>query len=69
MKVTLAHLSSIPGFSPRPGFCRRGARAFFVRYGLDWSKFIKDGLDEEILLSSGDALAEALVEHARSCEQ
>lgn len=69
MKVTLEHLGSIPGFSPRPGFCRRGARVFFARYGLDWGLFIKEGIDEEALLGTGDALAIALVEHARSCEQ
>jgi len=69
VKVTLTHLRSVPGFGPKPGFCAGGARAFFARYGLDWSTFIKDGIDEEALLGTGDALAIALVEHARRCEQ
>jgi len=69
MIVTLAHLHSVPGFGPKPGFCNGGARRFFGRYGLDWAGFLKNGIEEEQLLATGDALAKALVEHARSQAQ
>ncbi|MNG19758.1 hypothetical protein D3C85_1570590 [compost metagenome] len=69
MIVTLAHLRSIPGHGAKPGFCASGARRFFARYGLDWSAFIKGGIEEEQLLATGDALAKALVEHARGQAQ
>lgn len=65
MIVTTADLSTIEGFSSRPGFCRRGARRFFARYGLDWSKFVREGIDAAEFEATGDALALALVAHAR----
>lgn len=67
MIVTLAHLRSVPGFGPKPGFCAGGARQFFARYDLDWTSFLKNGIAEEYLLATGDALAKTLVEHARMC--
>lgn len=46
--------------------CRKGAKAFFDRYGLDWTAFTKAGIDEEKLLSTNDALAVKLVEGTRN---
>lgn len=65
MIVTPADLSTIRGFSPNPGFCRKGARAFFSRHGLDWSRFVRQGLDAAEFEATNDALALALVQHAR----
>lgn len=67
--VTLAHLRSIPGYGPKPGWCNGQARAWFARHQLDWNEFRKNGVEAEVLLATGCALAAALVEHARSCEQ
>lgn len=64
--VTLAHLRSIPGFGPKPGFCAAGARQWFERHGLDWGAFRREGIDSAVLLATGDALAAALVRHAES---
>ena len=64
MIVTMRHLRTIPGFSKDPGFCSSGGRAFFTRYNLDWSNFLRNGIDSELLLNTGDALAKALVDHA-----
>lgn len=44
--------------------CSRGARKFFERHNLDWSDFIKNGIDAEKLLSTGDAMAVRVVEVA-----
>lgn len=69
MIVTARHLFTIPGYSPRRGFCRPKARAWFRRHGLDWRAFARDGIDSEILTATGDGLALALVEWAQQCEQ
>lgn len=68
MIVTLAHLRSIPGYGPRPGFCASGSRAFFKRHGLDWDSFRRTGIEADELAATGDALAIALVEWARKVE-
>jgi hypothetical protein len=47
------------------GYCNRGARAWFARHQLDWSRFIDQGLPAPLLLATGDALAEAVVDAAR----
>jgi hypothetical protein len=44
--------------------CSKGTRSFFLRHNIDWSSFIKNGVDEDILLSTGDAMAKHVVEVA-----
>lgn len=46
--------------------CAKGAREFFKRHNLDWSAFVKDGIDSEILEMTGDAMALKVVEVARA---
>ncbi len=58
VKVTMLHVR-------HAGMCSRGARAFFERHGLDWTKFLKDGLDAEIIEATEDAMALQVVEVAR----
>lgn len=45
-------------------YCNRGAREWFARHGLDWSRFIIEGLPATDLLATGDHLAQAVVEVA-----
>lgn len=45
-------------------FCSRGVRAFCERHNLDWNKFIKEGLPEEVILATGDHMAREVVEAA-----
>lgn len=66
--VTMQHVRTVPGFGPRPGYCCRGSRMWFQRHGLDWAAFLRDGIPADTLLATGDALAIALVEHARRTE-
>jgi hypothetical protein len=66
--VRLEHLSGVRGFNARPGLCRKGARAWFARYQLDWDAFRKHGIDADTLLATGDAFAIAVVEHVRTQE-
>lgn len=49
--------------------CSSGARDFFKRHQLDWSAFIKEGVEEEDLLNTGDAMAKRLVEVARGRQE
>lgn len=67
--VTTRHLFTIPGFSRRNGFCRGGARAWFVRHGLDWNGFVRNGIPAADLAATGDGLAMAVIEWARKCEE
>lgn len=46
--------------------CGRGAKMFFERHGLDWRKFVKEGIDSEVLESTGDAMALHVVEVANA---
>jgi len=62
VRVTLAHARSLYGHA---GYCSRGMRAFAERHGLDWERFLREGIPEEDLLATGDAMAQAVVEHAR----
>lgn len=57
-KVTVAHLR-------RVHFCVRGARAFAARYGLDWSRFVREGLPASELEATGDAMAARVCALAR----
>lgn len=46
--------------------CSRGTRAFFERHGLDWSKFLKEGIDAAELEQTSDAMALQVVKVARN---
>lgn len=62
MKVTMADVRA-------SGMCAKGARRFFARHGWDWSDFLANGMEEEQALSTGDAMAERVVEAARGRQQ
>jgi hypothetical protein len=49
----------------KPGFCRKGTRAFFEAKNLDWNDFVKNGIDVEILEATGDAMAVKFAQRAR----
>jgi len=44
------------------GHCVAGARTWFREYDLDFRDFLKNGIDSETLLATGDALAEQVVQ-------
>lgn len=67
MIVTTRHMLTIPGFSKRNGYCRGGSRAWARSHGLDWEKFVREGIDSEIL-DGTDGFGKALVKWARECE-
>jgi hypothetical protein len=69
MKITQTHLRTIPTFNARPGYCLPKTRRWFEQHGLDFRAFVREGVDEQVLLATGDGLAIALVEWAHRCEQ
>ena len=46
--------------------CTRGTRAWFKQNGLDYNRFLAEGLPEEDFINTGDDLAMRPVEKARS---
>jgi hypothetical protein len=47
------------------GYCRRGTQLWAQRHGSDWSRFLREGIPEEELLKTGDAMAQKAIEVAR----
>lgn len=64
MIITMADVRATKGFNTRDSLCAKGARRWFEQNGLDFRDFLKNGIDEEILLNVGDAFAVAVVEQA-----
>jgi len=62
MIITLKHARA-------RGHCTRGMRDFFKREGLDWNKFISEGLPEEVLLATDNANVKKVVEYAHGREE
>ena len=63
MRITLAMARSVPHLQGH-GYCSAGMRLFAARHGLDWQKFIREGIAEEELLATGNWLAEQVVQYA-----
>ena len=45
--------------------CSRGARAWFKRHNLDWSAFLREGIDADKVLATGCPIGERVVQKAR----
>jgi hypothetical protein len=43
-------------------YCNSGARDFSRRHDLDWADFVKNGISDQVLIDTGDAMAIGLVE-------
>lgn len=56
--VTIEHVRA-------SGLCVHGTRSWFDRHGLDFRAFLREGIDAQTLLATGDAMALRVVEHAR----
>ena len=44
------------------GYCAKGTKAFFESHELDWKNFVKNGIEEEKLKATNDAMAIKLAE-------
>lgn len=61
MIITMDHVRHIH-------YCSSGVKLFSKRHGIDLAEFCKNGVDEEVLLATGDQMAIDLVEDARKWE-
>lgn len=48
----------------RAGLCAFGMRAWFVRHGLDFARFLANGIEADAIIATGDAMALKAVEQA-----
>lgn len=46
------------------GYCNKGGRALCKTHGIDWAKFVSEGVPEEVLLAIDNAMAIKVVENA-----
>lgn len=51
------------------GHCARGVKSWFNAQGLDFRKFLREGISEEEFLATGDGQAIDVVEHKRMRER
>lgn len=58
MKITVDDMGSMR-------YCARGSRAFAKKHGLDFRKFIEEGIDADELVATGDGMAIELVERIK----
>jgi hypothetical protein len=49
----------------KTGHCVAGARDWFFRHDLDFRDFIRNGIEEEKFLASGDVIAAQIVQATR----
>ena len=47
------------------GYCIRGAKVWCARHGIDFAKFVREGIEADRLLATGDQLAIDLVSFSR----
>ena len=64
MIITRSHLDQMP-----EPYCAGRSRKWAARMGLDWAAFVRDGIESDVLLATGDAMAIRLVEHAQRDEK
>lgn len=57
MLITTRHLRAV-------GYCLNGSRAFCAKHGIDWRRLVREGVPEEDLLRTNDAMARKVVERA-----
>lgn len=48
------------------GYCNKGLRPVAERHGIDWSDFVKNGIDIERLKHIDDAMLLPVIEFARA---
>lgn len=58
MKITMADIRAAK-------MCSKGARKFFARHDWDWSDFLRNGIDADVVQATGDAMAMTVLEVAR----
>jgi len=68
MKINLEHTRSLPCITGS-GYCAKGIRHWADLYGFNWQEFIHEGVEEELVLATGNAMAIRVVEWAHKLEE
>lgn len=50
------------------GYCMKSVRPWFARHGIDFQKFVRDGVSASVLLATDDEFARKAVERAEKRE-
>lgn len=50
LRVYRRHLNALK-------YCARGSREFFQKHNLDWSDFLRNGIEREKFIETGDSMA------------
>ena len=50
------------------GYCMKSVRPWFAHHGIDFQKFVRDGVAASVLLATDDEFARKVVEHAEQRE-
>lgn len=53
----------------KTGHCTRGAKLWFQKYGLDFRDFVQNGIEADVLLATGDQLAQQVVDAKRAKQE
>ena len=69
MKITVDHARSVLMPGRKHGYCSRGCRIFAEKYNLDWDDFCTNGIEEEVLLATDNAMATKIVEYAHGLKK
>ena len=51
-----------PDDMAKVGYCAAGVRRWFIANGLDFRDFIKNGIDADVLIATGDALTQRVID-------
>lgn len=46
-------------------YCNKGARIFFKQHGLNYAQFVSNGIDQQDLIDTNDAMALKVVERVQ----
>jgi hypothetical protein len=57
MRVYMRHIRAA-------GYCSRGCRLFAQRYGIDWPRFLREGIEADTLRQTRDAMTERVIREA-----
>jgi len=50
---------------PTQRYCASGCRDFFAKHGLNWSDFLRNGIEADKFIETNDSMALRAVEHAQ----
>ena len=47
------------------GYCPRAVKQWIIKHGFSWQDFLKNGIEADLVESTGDAMAKSIVKVVR----